>query len=111
MAQLVKNLPAVQESSVQFLVPEDLLEKGAATHSSILAWRATVHGVAKSRTRLSATQPQHVLRKPPEEGINFSSEDRTAIATQLQLRWKIRNHIEEIKIESISSKTGSQLQR
>ena len=111
MAQLVKNQPAMRETWVRSLGWEDLLEKGAATHSSILAWRATVHGVAKSRTRLSATQPQHVLRKPPEEGINFSSEDRTAIATQLQLRWKIRNHIEEIKIESISSKTGSQLQR
>ena len=37
-AQRVKNLPAVQETHVQSLGREDLLEKGMATHSSILAW-------------------------------------------------------------------------
>ena len=36
---MVKNLPAVQESRVQSLGREDPLEKGMATHSSILAWR------------------------------------------------------------------------
>ena len=39
MAQLVKNLPAVQETGVQFMGWEDSLEKEMATHSSILAWR------------------------------------------------------------------------
>ena len=39
MAQLVKNLPAMQEIWVQSLGWEDLLEEGMATHSSILAWR------------------------------------------------------------------------
>ena len=39
MAQIVKNLPAVQENQVQSLGQEDPLEKGMATHSSILAWR------------------------------------------------------------------------
>ena len=39
MAQTVKNLPAVQETQVQYLGWEDPLEKGVATHSSILAWR------------------------------------------------------------------------
>ena len=39
MAQRVKNLPAVQETGVQSLVQKDPLEKGMATHSSILAWR------------------------------------------------------------------------
>ena len=37
-AQKVKNLPATQETQVQSLGPEDPLEKGMATHSSILAW-------------------------------------------------------------------------
>ena len=36
IAQLVKNLPAMQETPVRFLGQEDLLEKGKATHSSIL---------------------------------------------------------------------------
>ena len=39
MAQTVKNLPAIQETQVQSLGWEDTLEKGMATHSSILAWR------------------------------------------------------------------------
>ena len=39
LAQMVKNLPAMQETKVQSLGQEDLLEKGMATHSSILVWR------------------------------------------------------------------------
>ena len=39
VAQLVKNLPAMQETWVQSLGWKDPLEKGKATHSSILAWR------------------------------------------------------------------------
>ena len=59
MVRGVKNLPAMQETWVQSLGQEDTLEKGMATHSSILAWRipwteepggATDHGVAKSWT-------------------------------------------------------------
>ena len=62
MAQMVKNPSTMQETWDQFPGWEDSLEKGMATHSSILAWRipmdrgawqATVHGVAKSQTRLS----------------------------------------------------------
>ena len=36
---MVKNLPAMQETWVQFLDQEDPLEEGMATHSSIFAWR------------------------------------------------------------------------
>ena len=59
---MVKNLPAMFKTWVQSLIWEDPLEKGKATHSSILAWRipmdrgvwwATVHGVAKNWTQLS----------------------------------------------------------
>ena len=58
---MVNSLPAVQETRVPSLSQEDPLEKEMATHSSILAgnpmdgvaWQAAVHGVAKSRTRLS----------------------------------------------------------
>jgi len=39
MAQMVKNLPSMQENKVQSLGHEDTLEKGMATHSNILAWR------------------------------------------------------------------------
>jgi len=36
---MIKNLPVMQETQVQFLGEEDPLEKEMATHSSILAWR------------------------------------------------------------------------
>ena len=39
MAQTVKNPPAMQETLVRSLGQEDPLEKGMATHPSILAWR------------------------------------------------------------------------
>ena len=59
---MLKNLPAMQETWVQSLGQKDLLEKGMATHSSILdwenardrgAWRAAVHAVTESQTQLS----------------------------------------------------------
>ena len=39
MTQMVKNLPAMQETQVRSLGQEDTLEREMATHSSILAWR------------------------------------------------------------------------
>ena len=39
MAQMVKNLSAMEETQVQTLGQEDPLEKGMTTHSSIVAWR------------------------------------------------------------------------
>ena len=57
VAQTVKNLPAMQETWVQFLGWEDPLEKGMATHSSTLIWKIPwmvvprrLHGVSKSQT-------------------------------------------------------------
>ena len=59
VAQMVKNLPALQETWVRSPGWEDSLEEGMANHSSFLAWRipmdrgawwGTVHGVAKSQT-------------------------------------------------------------
>ena len=47
---MVKNLPTMQENWIQSLGWDDPLEKGKATHFSILAWRnpwTTVHGVAR----------------------------------------------------------------
>ena len=62
VAQMIKNLPVLQETWVRSLGQEDLLEKVMATHSTILAWRIPwteessglqSHGVAKSWTQLS----------------------------------------------------------
>ena len=61
VAQTGKNPPVMQETRVPFLGQEDPLEEGMVTHSSILAWRipmdrgawrATVHGVTQSWTKL-----------------------------------------------------------
>ena len=51
VAQLVKNLPATQETWVQSLGWEDPVEKGKATHSNILAWRIpwTVQSMGSQR--------------------------------------------------------------
>ena len=59
---MVKNLPAMQETRVESLGQEDALDKGMATHFSILAYRIPwteepgglqSNGVAQSQTRLS----------------------------------------------------------
>ena len=62
VAQMIKNLPTIQETWVWSLGQEDPVGEEMATHSSILVWKipldreawwATVHGVAKTRTWLS----------------------------------------------------------
>ena len=60
VAQMIKKLPATQETQVQFLGQEDPLEKGMATHSSILAWRTPwteePGGLQSMRVPLSRTR-------------------------------------------------------
>ena len=83
VAQLVKNLPAVQETWVQSLGLEDPLEKEMATHSSILAWeipwredpgRLQSVGSQKSQIGLigytgdeRAMKPKRTVRQPRDE--------------------------------------------
>ena len=90
VTQMVKNPPAIWETWVQSLGQENPLEKGMATHSSILAWRipwtegawqATVHRVTQSWTQLKrlgthiinkdllcSTGMLNVMRQPGWEG-------------------------------------------
>ena len=56
-ASVIKNLPAVQETRVQFLGWEDPLEEGMATHSSILAWEIPW---TEEPSRLQSTGSQRV---------------------------------------------------
>ena len=57
VAQMVKNLPAIQETWIQPLGQKDALEKTMATYSSILAWEVpwteASHGVTEGQTPLS----------------------------------------------------------
>ena len=62
VAQVIKNLPEMRETWVQSQAQQDLLEKGVATRSSVLAWRIPwteepgglqVHWVVNSQTQQS----------------------------------------------------------
>ena len=72
VAQLVKNPSAMREAWVRSLGWEDPLEKETATHSSILAWRIpwTIHGVAKSWTRLSTHTSSFICLCIPNKQVN-----------------------------------------
>ena len=68
MSQLVKNLPAMQETQVRSLGWEDLPEEGMATHSSILVWRIPMdRGQALyrdySRLQFNPSQAVHGVTK------------------------------------------------
>ena len=74
MAQLVKNPPAMWETWVQSLGWEDALEKGKATHSSILAWRIPWTVESTSRKESDTTEQLSlslslygILTHPPQE--------------------------------------------
>ena len=68
VAEMVKNLSAMQETWVQSLGQEDPLEQEMAVHSGVLAWRipwtrawwAAVYGVAQSWTRLKLLSSMHI---------------------------------------------------
>ena len=80
IAQLVKTLPAMQETRVWFLGWEDPLEKEMATYSSILAWknpldrgasRATLHGVARVGHDLATKPPPMKQQLLNVNGVTF----------------------------------------
>ena len=98
VAQLVKNLPTMWESCIWSLGWEDPLEKGKATHSSILAWRipwTIVHKVARRWTRLSNfhfhgvgrlfTHSSHCSKQ-----YMFCSVDRVTVSKYICLKFKKR---------------------
>ena len=85
MVQLVKNPSTVGETYVQSLCWEDPLEKGKATHSSILAWRIpwTIQsmGVAKSWTRFIGRTDAEVeapILWPPDVNSGLIGKDSDA---------------------------------
>ena len=105
---VVKNVPATQETWVQFLGQEDALENGMATHSSILAWRipriedlvaysprgpffffledpgrllSTVsHRVRRNSSDLACT---HMLSIPDNSGLGASLDGRSLFLSQV----------------------------
>ena len=71
IAQLVKNLPAVQETLVRFLGQEDPLEKGKATHSSILVASLVAQLVKKSACNVGDLGSIPGLGRSPGEGKGY----------------------------------------
>ena len=61
VAQLVKNLPAMQETQIQSLGWDDPLEKGKATHSSILAWPGEFYGLYSPWGRKESDTTEQLL--------------------------------------------------
>ena len=59
VAQMVKNLPTMWETWVQFLGCEDPLEEGMATHSSILAWRIPGMGEPAGLLSMGSHRDRH----------------------------------------------------
>ena len=69
VAQMVKNLPAMQKTWVQSLGQEDPLEKGIATHSSILAWRILWTQEPGGLQSMKLSRPEHCSGLPfPSSG-------------------------------------------
>jgi len=69
--QTVKNLPAMWDTWVRSLCGEDPLEKGMATHSSILAWRIPLMAEPGDLWTSSATIRITLLRSCLSKGLNF----------------------------------------
>ena len=70
VAQSVKNPPAIQETRVQSLGWEDPLEKGMATHSSILAWRIPWAEEPGGLQSVGLQRVRHdLVTKPPQQTL------------------------------------------
>ena len=74
LAQMVKNVPAMQETQVQSLGWEELLEEGMATHSSILAWRIPWTKKPGGLQPMGSQRVRHNLmtEQPPARGLAAS---------------------------------------
>ena len=89
VAQMVKNLPVMQETQVWFLGQEDPLEEDMATYSGILAWRipmdrgawwAIIHGVTQSDTIEQLTLPFSLSSNPVAFNSGYTLETTWAFS-------------------------------
>ena len=73
LAQTVKNLPAMQETQVQSLGWEDPVEKGKASHSSVLVWRFpwSVRSMRSQRTVIKAVSKKKKKRETVQSGLRL----------------------------------------
>ena len=96
VTQMVKNLPAMQETHVQSLGREDALEEGIATHSSILAWWIpwTEEPAAAKSLQLCLTLCDPIDGSPPGSPVPWIFQARTlewvAISFSNAWKWKVK---------------------
>ena len=77
VAQMVKNLPAMQKTRAQSLGQEDPLEKGLATHSSSLAWRiGRTDDEAEALTLWPSDAKSGLTGKDPDAGKDWGQEEK-----------------------------------
>ena len=79
MAQKVKNLPVIQETQVQSLGGEDPLEKGKATHSSILVWEIPWTEVPRGLQSMGLQRLRH----------NRATNTFTSLSKDSKVPWKV----------------------
>ena len=118
VAQQVKNTPSVQETWVQSLGWEDVLEKGKATHSIILAWRIPWTIQPKRlqtkfyRASLAAQMVKHLPAKWETRVWPLCREDplekETATHSSI-LAWEIPWTEEPCRLQSLGSQSWTQL--
>ena len=90
VAQIVKNLPAMQEMRVQSLGQEDPLEKGIVTHSSILSWRSPW---MEEPSRL---QSMGLQRAGHDWAVSLSLSFSHEIRRWLLLGWKAMTNLDSV---------------
>ena len=112
---MVKNLPAMQETRVQFLGWEDPLEKEMTTHSSIFVWKIPwveepgrlhiVHGVARVRHNLvtKPPAPKKTYRCPTvhAEVLNM------LVVREMQIKTTVRYHLTPVRMAIIKKSTNN----
>ena len=86
VAQMVKNLPTMQETQVWFLGQEDPLEKEMAIHSSILVWRIPW---TEEPGRLPSTGSQRVGHNWATDNFTLTSVCKLATEQQLSLKYEL----------------------
>ena len=93
VAQMVKNLPAVQDIQVQSLDQEDPLEKGMATHSRILTWKIPwteepggLQFMGSQRVRHDWVTNTFTLLSAPN-GFKFIEVDAVVLILKLKKTW------------------------
>ena len=89
VAQMVKNLPAVQETWVRSLGWEEPLEKGMAIHSSILAWKIpwTVQSMGSQRVRHDWVTFTETIIKIKRDGMCCKNTEKLFYIVSETVKW------------------------